>query len=643
VTDRDRRQPTRRTATDRRTFLRGGILAGGALAAGGGAIAALASQGSSPSPPANPLVVLSPAQGVKGDATAFKPRRRQPNILVILVDQLRSPRWLPGAAYGSPLIPNISALARESVSFGRHFTAANDCTPARSALVTGLYTHQTGCLVTGGSTLAAGLPTWGSLLHEHGYHTYWYGKWHLTRGDSKWTESSGPSALARYGFLGGTYPSPDGAPGQGQLVDPAIAEQFRGFLGAQGGEEPWCTTVSFVNPHDIAFWYRFTDRVPAEASAPARVGTLPPNYETPAQIAAQGKPRLQLSLQDTSAASFGPVAFTGPQTVPDWLPFLDLYLQLQNDVDAHVGTVLRALAERPRIAENTIVLFTSDHGEYGASHGMRGKGAAVYEEAIRVPLMVRDPRGVLYRRRGPEREQLTSSVDVAPLLLTIGTGSSDWRRDSHYAYLAGRLDLSSILSDPSAPGRNYILHATDEIVTEFATEPYAAGAPLHVIGLRTVNGKYATYSNWTQEGIEILDTGQERELYDYGTHGGRLEIENDVGLNPLEESMHAMLESAVVQELRETLPRHLRDAQRDGLEDYQRVRARAASNAADAREAMTRAAAAEQRPGSRAERRRAKRLKRAAESGGALAQPYGEALSEAPRRQHRRPRRRRAK
>ncbi len=112
--------------------------------------------------------------------------------------------------------------------------------------------------------------------------------------------------------------------------------------------------------------------------------------------------------------------------------------------------MLDALASRPQVAANTVIVFTSDHGEYGASHGLRGKGAGVYEEAIRVPLIVKDPRGTLTSAPELPRTQLTSSVDVAPLLLTIASGSDDWRTEPRYAHLARRADLAR---DPRRPGR----------------------------------------------------------------------------------------------------------------------------------------------------------------------------------------------
>jgi arylsulfatase A-like enzyme len=570
----DSMDPEEDRAVNRRTFLRRGLLAGGLLA-GGLAVGELTDVTSdSESRPNSTRPAGSPPSQPAGS--------RAPNILVIIVDQLRFPQWFSATPGGAGLPENLRRLSRGAVSFARHYTASNDCSPARAALLTGLYTHQTGCIITGGSTLDPGFPTWGTMLREHGYHTRWYGKWHLTRHDNRWSASRGERALERYGFSGGIYPSPDGAPGQGWRKDPHIAGRFADWFAHEGGAGPWCTTVSFVNPHDIAWWYVWSDRIEAEVTAASVARRLPPNFETPELLRARGKPRLQHSLQQTAAVSFGPVPFAGPEAAARWLSFMDLYMKLQREVDRHIGSVLRTLESRPEVAANTVIVFTSDHGEYGGSHGLRGKGAGLYEEAIRVPLIVKDPRGVLTRAPAQARTQLTSSVDVAPLLLTIATGSNDWRRDSHYAHLAGRLDLASILADPAAAGRPYVLHATDEIVTEFALEPYASRAPLHVVGLRTPAAKYGRYSYWRAAGIDPLSQGEETELYDYRTQGGRLEISNDAGRSSMEEPLRAQLERALAQELRAALPPRLRGAQQRGMADYHSTATRAAKGAAAA-------------------------------------------------------------
>ena len=127
-------------------------------------------------------------------------------------------------------------------------------------------------MITGGSTLDPGFPTWGTMLREHGYRTRWYGKWHLTHRDGKWAPRDAANARSqRYGFAGGTFPSPNGAPGPGLARGRAHRAPVRaGGSSSEGGAGPWCTTVSFVNPHDIAWWYVWSNRVAAEASAPAR-------------------------------------------------------------------------------------------------------------------------------------------------------------------------------------------------------------------------------------------------------------------------------------------------------------------------------------------------------------------------------------
>jgi arylsulfatase A-like enzyme len=579
--ERDRGDPRARDPgrlIDRRTLLKSGLLAGGALAGGGAALADLISRRDDGTLAVSAAKRSSASAGAAGSAQAApagaqragssSKGRRAPNILVVMVDQLRTPQWFSDTPAAIRLMPNLARLRNGGVSFGGHYTAANDCTPARAALLTGLHTHQTGCMITGGSTLDPGFPTWGTMLREQGYQTQWFGKWHLTHGDNQWDAHEDAGALEPYGFAGGTYPSPDGAPGQGWRVDPHVATQFESWLRRAPKQAPWCTTVSFVNPHDIAWWYRWSDRFATEAQAPSRVRGLPPNFETPAQMQARGKPMLQRSLQDTAQASFGTVPYGGPELEQAWLPFMDLYLKLLAQVDGHIGTVLDALASRPHVARNTVVVFTSDHGEYGASHGLRGKGGGAYEEAIRVPLIVKDMREELVSAPGRERTGLTSSVDVAPMLLDIATGSSAWRGEKHYSHIAARHDIVAMLGDPGAPGRPYVLHATDETVTEFAMQPHAANAPLHVVALRTPQAKYATYSDFVPGTVKATAKGRETELYDYGTLAGRMELRNEAGRSRLEAGMVAELERAVRDELREPLPRRLHAARKRGLADY---------------------------------------------------------------------------
>jgi arylsulfatase A-like enzyme len=527
--------------SDRRTFIKRGLLAGGSLAlAGAGA----------------PAQARRPRRVLRAGSV-----RRPPNILVILVDQLRAPAWVPASLALDALLPNLALLRHESVSFERHYTASNDCSPSRGALLTGLYSHQTGCMITGRSKLSPGFPTWGTLLREMDYETTWWGKWHLN--------PHANASLEPYGFSGGTYPSPNGAPGQGTDVDPSIVDQFEDWFDREGGREPWCTTVSLVNPHDVAWWYRFTSEIPGESKPPAWVSQMPPNFETPEDLQAHGKPLLQRSLQETAARSFGAVPFSGPELLSTWSGLMNTYLLLQSYVDRQIGRVLAKLSSRPEVSANTVILFTSDHGEYGGSHGMRGKGASAYEEAIRVPLYLSDRRGIATAATGVPRSQLTSSVDIVPLLLSIATGSNAWRAESSLRHLAGRADLAAICADAQAPGRPWVLHATDEDVTEFAGEEHDAEAPRHVVALRTEQGKLGLYSNWGQESIEAEPTGQEVECYDYSSDVGQAELANVAGSSALEEQLRATLEQeAIPNELHAPLPGYLQGPLRKGMSDY---------------------------------------------------------------------------
>ena len=173
-------------------------------------------------------------------------------------------------------------------------------------------------------------------------------------------------------------------------------------------------------------------------------------------------------------------------------------------------------------------------------------------------------------------------MDVAPLLLTIATGSEDWRRERYYEHLAGRLELSALLADPDAPGRAHVLHATDEIVTEYAIEP-TPPTPL-CTSSRCAPRTRSTRPMRTgrRTGSTCCRAGQESELYDYSTESGRLELHNSAGDNPLDRTMNAELLRALSDELRATLPQRLLAASEAGIDDYL-FTAKAAAAAATAR------------------------------------------------------------
>ena len=537
------------------------------------------------------------AGGAVSSATVAAPEtagqdERRPNILVIIVDEMRDWQWFPEQAALDEAFPNLARLQNGAVRFGRHYTCSNMCSPARGSLVTGLYSHQTGLVLTqggnvddlrGGGDTDAGddatpqatpveaeappypsldprFPTWGTLLREQGYETYWWGKWHL---------NDASCDMEQYGFAGGTCPSPNGGPGGGLAEDPNIADQAIAWIEGQGDGAPWCTTVSFVNPHDIQWYPRWTRSIEEQNNPPSVFDELPPNYETAADLASEHKPRLQTAAMMGLIQVFGEVPHRGPNFERGWLKMMDLYHQLHAELDHEIGRVLDALEARPEMAENTIIVFTSDHGEYCGSHGLRGKGAGIYEEGIRVPLWVKDPTGRYADQPEVARTQLTSSVDITPMLLTMASGGDAWRAQPELAHLANRFDVTSVLQDAEAPGRAYALHATDEDGYEFGPKlfPVLQDAPFHVLGLVTEDAKIGVYTDWAEDSDEILTEGQEVEFYDYTTEEGRLELANTAGKdNPRFARLYQQLMTeAVPNELRAPLPDALEVARQETM------------------------------------------------------------------------------
>jgi len=487
----------------------------------------------------------------------------RPNILFIIVDQQRAPRWFPGQDVLDAHLPALAKIRQGAVNFTGHYAAATKCSPSRSALLTGLYPHQSGYVENQRKEmppLNVGFPTWGSGLRDAGYNTNWYGKWHLSNADT----------LEPYGFDGGTYPSPNGGIQQGTIGDGKIVDQFIDWFDTSAEKGPWATGVSLLNPHDVSSHPHATHEFFQEHPYPNLVTSLPGNYETPEQVL-RSKPRLQAAYQGAADATLGaPTTEKARQAA--WIDVLNAYIAYQTIVDVQIGRVLNKLESRPEIRDNTVIVFTSDHGEIGGSHGLRGKGGSLYEEGIHVPFFVKDPTSRLTAHTETPRTQLTSFVDIYGLLLTIGTGSNAWRSKPEYAHLASRLDLAAILKRPDAPGRNYILHTSDQPYLEAADVLAKAPIPVpyHLIGYRSREGKLGIYSEWETNSYEAKSDNQDVELYDYSTPEGQLEIGNDATAKPklLEKLKTELYADAIPNELHKPLPPKLRAVQEQAFQDY---------------------------------------------------------------------------
>lgn len=386
-------------------------------------------------------------------------KERPLNILLITTDQEQPWCKYPHLAG----LRNHERLMERSTHFENWTVNAIPCGPSRSVLYTGQHIQKTRLIDNPGvppwkNTLDEGLLTVGKLFKDAGYRTVYKGKWHLSvvAPDASGDHSKG---LRAFGFDEyQTGPEAFGAGHDGHLHDPDVARDAARWLKeeAPGAEEPWLLTVNFVNPHDIMFFdatgrmnetrapmlARYAPMRAAPEAAPygrgARLG-LPENH---AHDKASWVECHRVYYEDDEI-------FLG--TIPEddedvWLTYVNYYADCLRDVDSHLGTVLDAL-DASGLADETVVVFTADHGEMAGAHGQRQKGPFIFSENVGVPMMVSHPD---VKSRGIATKALGSAVDIAPTLLGLAGLDSAAAKERH-PELVG-YDVSSSVAEPAAPG-----------------------------------------------------------------------------------------------------------------------------------------------------------------------------------------------
>ena len=332
----------------------------------------------------------------------------QKNILFILTDQW--PSWAFSFMGADIPTPNIDRLAAQGTVFANAFTSCPLCTPARGALLTSRWPHQTGVydnFNVGHSqqtTLSMEEVTWIEHAVHHGYHVGYFGKWHLGENDpeargAQCYDAHRPSRPLKkkqpysYERMNAHYTITE----QSQLVRgrapfwgevdkpkdvispfPVMADGMR-FLEnwAEGDrEKPFFLTVSSAPPH-------FPHYLPAEYAQIAdrlrESVNLPVNLEDDCK----GRPWFH-------ATPWWPCMDTSVLDEEEWrtvIAYSHAHIML---VDEATGRVLDTL-ERLGLNDTTTVVFTADHGDMEGSHNRFDKGAYFYEEVWRIPLIVRQP------------------------------------------------------------------------------------------------------------------------------------------------------------------------------------------------------------------------------------------------------------
>jgi arylsulfatase len=386
------------------------------------------------------------------------------NILFILTDQERFFR-----SQELPRGYRLKAherLAKRGVVFENHRINSCVCTSSRSVLYTGRHIQQTRMFDNANfpwiQSMSTEIKTLGHLLREAGYFTAYKGKWHLTREFETANKLEAPEKIftkemEAYGFsdylgVGDIIAHTQG----GYLHDGMIAATSSSWLRGRATDlaqqgKPWFLAVNLVNPHDVMFYN--TDR-PGEvfqdrnnlthiARDPAHTlyakqwdFALPDSFSHP--INAPGRPAAHTDFSIGNDVMTGPIPVNEPWR---WRKRHNFYLNCLQDVDRHVSTLLDEL-EATGLAANTIVVYTSDHGELGGAHQLSGKGATSYREQNNVPLIVAHPA----YPGGKRCKAVTSHLDIAPTLVSLTNASAE-RKAAITEALPGK-DFSSMLAAP---------------------------------------------------------------------------------------------------------------------------------------------------------------------------------------------------
>ena len=358
------------------------------------------------------VALAFPGQGRAAAPRSEKPAA-QPNILFIISDEHNATVL---GANGNRIIstPNLDQLAATGVSFDACYCNSPLCVPSRESFLSGQYISRNGVWGNSCELPRADIPAVPSLLNAAGYESFLCGKMHL-------------AADRRYGYVdvGGNFnrSQKNGHVGRRQADDlpgHGLSGRFKSFhTGAQSsilkhdeqvlqgavaflkhrpaGGKPFFLTVGFLAPHfplivPEPYWKTYAGRIPLPNIPPGYLDTLALNYQhvragfqienVPAEVVKKGR---------------------------------ELYYGLTQWMDEQVGHVLAALRASP-FAENTVVIYTTDHGENMGEHGLWWKNV-MFDSAARIPLIVSWPP----RWPGGARRTGVCSSSAAARRRTTGT------------------------------------------------------------------------------------------------------------------------------------------------------------------------------------------------------------------------------
>ncbi|XWV26483.1 arylsulfatase [Tupanvirus soda lake] len=379
---------------------------------------------------------------------------KKPNFLIIMVDEMRFPPVYENEEirqWREKYLKSQNLLKKFAMEFKRHYAGSTACSPSRATLFTGEYPSLHGVSQTVGMAKNSAdpdvfwldpntVPTMGDYFERLGYRTFYKGKWHVSDsniiipGTNTPLDSFNPitgqpdeyytkvylnaNRLKDYGFNGWVGPEPHGsnpnnsgssAPSGTGGRDVVFAREVTDLikkLEKSQDDRPWLLVASFVNPHDITLFGDNTENSPLfDFEIDPTVPFVPP---PPTQ-------NEDLSTKPSAQRSYKEVYPQALQPISNGEKYRRLYYSLEKYVDDQIHKVLKTIMNSP-MYKDTIIIFTSDHGEQLGAHGLHQKWHNIYEESIHVPLIIHSP--VLFSGYN-STEELTSHVDLIPTMMAL--------------------------------------------------------------------------------------------------------------------------------------------------------------------------------------------------------------------------------
>jgi arylsulfatase A-like enzyme len=348
-----------------------------------------------------------------------------PNVLFIMTDDQRQDAV---SVYGNPILrtPNMDRIATGGVRFAEAFVTNSLCAPSRASVLTGLYSHAHGVITNGGGPEFYNQPglrddqvTFVHLLHGAGYHTALIGKWHMRSwpsGFDQWVVFPGQGVYEDPEMIAGTLTTPPDAGVRLKLrghADDVVGDQALAFLAQRPKDRPFCLLYQFKSPHRAWMPAKRFENALADVPIP-----VPRTFEDRLAGRPEALRRAEMAIADMPDFRERGVDPSLPLETRKRLNLEHLvrnYYRVLMSVDENVGRVLDAL-ESEGIANNTIVVYTSDNGFFLGEHGLFDK-RLMYEPSIRVPFMIRFPARVPPGR--VDGQHLVLNIDVAPTLLEL--------------------------------------------------------------------------------------------------------------------------------------------------------------------------------------------------------------------------------